>query len=221
MSVYYPKSKVEVKGFVAKHYDRLMNVITLGKYSSMIEKAVQLMDIKKDDRILDLGAGTGRNACLMAKYLSQKGELIGFDISEEMRSQFKKNCADFPNIRIINERIDKELTYENYFDKIFISFALHGFPQEIRKQIIKNALKALKKDGEFFILDYNEFSIKKMPFYARIPFKLIECPYAFDFIERSLSKILSLEGFSRFEEYSFFAGCLRLLKAVKIRQYNK
>jgi len=215
MSIYYPKSKVEVKGFIAKHYDRLMNIITLGKYSSMIERAVQLMDIKKDDKILDLGAGTGRNACLMAKRLSPKGELIGLDISEEMRSQFKKNCADFPNIKITNERIDKELTYENYFDKVFISFVLHGFPREIRKQIIKNVFKTLKKDGEFFILDYNEFSIKKMPFYVRIPFKLIECPYAFDFIKRNLSEILSSERFSRFEEYSFFSGYVRLLKAMK------
>ncbi len=215
MCVYYPKSKVEVKGFIAKHYDRLMNIVTFGRYSSMIERAVQLMDIKKDDRILDLGAGTGRNACLMAKYLSLKGELVGLDISEEMRSQFKKNCADFPNLRITNERIDKELVYENYFDKVFISFALHGFPQKVRKQIIKNAFKALKKDGEFFILDYNEFLIEKMPFYVRIFFKLIECPYAFDFIKRNLPETLASEGFSRFEKYSFFSGYLRLLKATK------
>jgi len=141
MSIYYPKSKVEVKGFIAKHYDRLMDIITLGKYSSMVERAVRSMNIKENDKILDLGAGTGRNACLMEKYLSPKGELVGLDISEEMRSQFRKNCLGFSNAKIINERIDRELAYENYFDKVFISFALHGFPKKAEYRLLKTLLK--------------------------------------------------------------------------------
>jgi ubiquinone/menaquinone biosynthesis C-methylase UbiE len=99
-----------------------------------------------------------RNTCLMTKYLSSQEEIIGLDISEEMISQFKKKCEDFPNVKIINARIEQNLTYEGYFDKAFISFVLHGFPQEARNRIIRNAFKALKKGGEFFILDYNEFS---------------------------------------------------------------
>jgi demethylmenaquinone methyltransferase/2-methoxy-6-polyprenyl-1,4-benzoquinol methylase len=176
MCVYYPTSKVEVRGFIAKHYDKLIDTITVGKYSSLIQKAIRLMGIKPTDKILDLGAGTGRNACLMTKYLSGRGELVGLDISKEMSIQFKKNCAGYPNVKIIQKRIDKDLAYEGYFDKVFISFVLHGFPQKVRKQIVRNAFKALKKKGEFFILDYNEFSIKEMPLYLRIPFKLIECP---------------------------------------------
>ena len=75
MSNYYPKSKVEVKGFTARHYDNLMDIITFGKYSSFIEDAIKLMKIRPDDRIIDLGAGTGRNACLMMKYLSEKRKI--------------------------------------------------------------------------------------------------------------------------------------------------
>lgn len=216
MSPYYPKSKVELSGFVARHYDTLMNIITFGRYSSFIEKAIQLMKIKYNDRILDLGAGTGRNACLMRKYLSQEGGVIGLDISEQMINQFKKRCMGLPNFKIINQRIDKPLPYENEFDKVFTSFVLHGFPQEVRRQIIKNAFKALKKHGEFFILDYNEFSLKEMPLYLRIPFKLIECPYAFDFIEKDWQKILAEEGFDHFEKHLFAGKYIRLLKGVKV-----
>ncbi len=215
MCAYYPASKVEVGGFTARHYDRLINIITLGGYSSVIQNAIRLMMIKPIDKILDLGAGTGRNACLMMKHLSTNGELVGLDISEEMISQFKKNCAVFPNAKIINKRIDKELPYEEYFDKVFISFVLHGFPQEARKQIIRNVFKALKKDGEFFILDYNEFSIKEMPLYLRIPFKFMECSYAFDFIEKDWQKILSEEGFNSFEKHFFFGNYVRLFRSVK------
>ncbi len=216
MCSYYPKSKVQIKGFFARHYDALLNIFTAGLYPSFIKKAVEKMHINPSDRILDLGAGTGRNACLMMKYLSPDGELIALDISKEMISQFKKKCARFPNARIIKARIDKSLDWSDAFDKVFISFVLHGFPQEVREQIIKNAFTALKPGGEFFILDYNEFSLEKKPFYIRIPFKSFECPYAFDFIEKDWKHLLGEEGFGKFEEHLFFAKSVRLLKAQKI-----
>ena len=214
---YYPDSKVEISGFTAKYYDKLMNLITLGKYFSMIQDTSRLMEIKPSDRILDLGAGTGRNACLMMKYLSADGELIGLDISEEMAVQFKKKFAGFSNAKLINQRIDKPLPFNNEFDKVFISFVLHGFPQEVRKTIIKNAYNALKKNGEFFILDYNEFSLQEMPFYLKIPFQSIECPYAFDFIGRDWKRILINNKLNDFQEILYFFGYVRLLRAWRER----
>ncbi len=217
MCAYYPESKVETIRLTAKYYDILMDIITFGAYSSFIQKAIRLINIKSNDRIIDLGAGTDRNACLMMNYLSVKGELmIGLDISSEMVAQFERRCASFANAKIINQRIDKPLPYKDEFDKAFISFVLHGFPQDVRRQIIRNAFKALKKNGEFFILDYNEFSVKEMPFYLKIHFKLIECPYAFDFVEKSRQKILTEEGFNHFEKHLFFRGYVRLLKGVKV-----
>ena len=216
MCAYYPESKVEISKLTAKYYDILMNIITFGGYSLFIQKAIRLMNIKSNDRIIDLGAGTGRNACLIMNYLSTTGEFIGLDISSEMVTQFERRCASFTNTKIINQRVDKPLSYENKFDKAFISFVLHGFPQDARRQIIRNAFKALKNQGEFFILDYNEFSVKEMPFYLRIPFKLIECPYAFDFVEKNWQKILAKEGFNYFEKHLFFHSYLRLLKGVKM-----
>jgi len=216
MCAYYPESKVEISKFTAKYYDILMDIITFGGYSLFIQKAIQLMSIKPNDRIIDLGAGTGRNACLMMNYLSIKGELVGLDISSEMVTQFERKCASFANAKIINQRIDEPLPYENKFDKVFISFVLHGFPQSVRRKIIRNAFKVLKNKGEFFILDYNEFSVKEMPFYLKIPFKFIECPYAFDFVEKNWQKILAEEGFNNFEKHLFFHNYLRLLKGVKL-----
>ena len=97
MSAYYPTSKVEVSGFTAKHYDSLMDIVTLGRYSSLMQKTVRLMGIKSDSRIIDLGTGMGRNARLMMRYLSTKGELIGLDISNEMVAKFKERCTGIIN----------------------------------------------------------------------------------------------------------------------------
>ncbi|MEA2022219.1 MAG: methyltransferase domain-containing protein, partial [Candidatus Caldatribacteriota bacterium] len=117
MCSHYPESKVEISGLTAKYYDKLMDIFTLGTYSSFVQKAIQLMNIQPGNKIIDLGAGTGRNACLMMNYLSTKGEFVGLDISSEMVAQFESRCANFTNAKIINQRIDKPLRYENEFDK--------------------------------------------------------------------------------------------------------
>jgi len=211
----YPESKVEVMGFMARYYDIGLDIATFGRYLPFIKEVIRMLKIKPDDRILDMGAGTGRNACLMAKYLSEKGELIGVDVSKDMIAQFEKRCTDFPNVKIINRRIDQALPYKNDFNKVFISFVLHGFPQNVREVIIENAFQCLKENGEFFILDYNEFLWPKLPFYLRLPFKMLECPYAFDFIKRDWKQILESNNFAGFEEFFFFKNYVRLLKAKK------
>ena len=215
MGGYYPESKVEVKGFTAVHYDALMDIGTFGSYSRFLNRAVELMGIRPADRILDFGAGTGRNACVMARCLSREGGLTGVDISSEMVAQFEKKCAGFPNVRVVRARIDRPLPFEEKFDKAFISFVIHGFPQDAREAILESVLAALKTDGHLFILDYSEFSLEDMPFYLRVPFKAIECPYAFDFIARDWKQILAGHGFADFEESFFFRDYVRLLKARK------
>jgi len=205
---------------MARYYDVGLDIATFGSYLPFMKKVISMAKIKPDDRILDLGAGTGRNACLMAQYLSEKGKLIGVDISKDMISQFEKRFVDFPNVKIINRRIDRTLPYKNDFNKVFISFVLHGFPQNVRQVIIKNAFQALKQKGEFFILDYNEFSLPDIPFYFRLAFKFMECPYAFDYIERDWKEILTDIGFKGFREHFFFSNFIRLLEAVKPNSFE-
>jgi ubiquinone/menaquinone biosynthesis C-methylase UbiE len=212
---YYPESKVEIKGFTARHYDAILNTATLGIYPFFIREAVELMDIKPQDRILDMAAGTGRNACLMIKKLSPQGEIVGVDISREMVSQFRKKCANYPNVKILHDRIDRALYAGGKFDKVLISFALHGFPHQVRKIIIENAFAALKTGGSFLILDYNTFSYSRLSFYFRLLFKTIECPYAFDFVRRDWERILTEYSFGDFKKSFFFNKFLRLLIARK------
>ena len=68
-------SKVEVTGFEARNYDLLMNVITGGTYPFFVRRAVRDMRIQPDDGILVFGSGSGRNVCLMTRYLSEQGRV--------------------------------------------------------------------------------------------------------------------------------------------------
>ena len=207
-------SKVEVTGFEARYYDLLMNTITGGTYPFFIRNAIREMQIQQGDNILVFGAGTGRNMDLMDKYLSGKGRIIGLDVGPEMLEQAQRRFADHPYITIEKQRIEEPLPYEGEFDKVFISFVLHGFIQEDRLKIIANAQSALRPGGEFIILDYNEFDLKQSPWPVRFVFKM-ECPLATDFIGRDLQAVLRGQGFDEFRVCSHYLGYVRLLAARK------
>ena len=216
MEKIYPDSGVELSEFTAKNYDKVMNVASFGMYKGFIKKAIADLNIQKNDKILDLGCGTGRNILLMNKYVSENAELVGMDISEDMERQFNENSKDYPNINFINKRIDQLFEPEQEFDKVFISFVIHGFPHEIRKTVIQNAYNSLKKGGTFHILDFAEFDMAKMPFHHRFIFKKIECKYAFDYIERDWESILSQYGFKKPLEKFYFKKYVRLLTVEKL-----
>ncbi len=205
-------SKVEVTGTEAKYYDTFMNIISLGTYPSFIKKAIRDMKLKEGEEILDLGCGTGRNDCLMLKYIGDKGKITGIEIGEEMKKKFLANCNK-PNVDLINNRIDHPFDLQKKFDTIFISFVLHGFIQEKREIIINNAKNSLKPGGRFIILDYNEFDIDRSGFITRFAIRKMECPLAEDFINRDIKSVLKKVGFNSFSEDLYYGKKVRLLTA--------
>ncbi len=212
---YYPESKVEIRGFVARNYDIIMNIISFGIYGNFISAAVKAMEIKSGEAILDLGCGTGRNGELMLQHAGETGTLTGVDIAEEMEIQFKKRFAGDARAEYLSMRIDQPFKLEKEYDRAFMAFVLHGFPHEVRLQIIKNIYDNLKPGGLFSLLDFGEFSLKEMPLLYRVPFTTIECDYAFDFIEKNWKEILADHGLQNPREYFFMKKYIRLLTVQK------
>jgi ubiquinone/menaquinone biosynthesis C-methylase UbiE len=79
--------------------DPLRYVHHLGQLQAM--EAVQrykrqtfaLLDIKKGDRLLDVGCGTGDDVRAMARFVGPTGRVIGIDVSEAMVSEATSHAA--------------------------------------------------------------------------------------------------------------------------------
>lgn len=211
----YADSKIELSPLISRHYDRIMNSITFGKYHRFIVRAIKDMDIQKDDHILDLGCGTGKNAALMAEYLGEEGRITGVDLSPDMEKQFLEKHEADERMNFSRQRIDIPFDLGKKYDKILISFVIHGFPHEVREAILKNVTHHLKPGGKLMILDYSEFNINEIPWHHRFVLKSVECVYAFDFIERDWKSILGEFGFRNFNEKSYLRNYTRLLEASK------
>jgi ubiquinone/menaquinone biosynthesis C-methylase UbiE len=211
----YAESKVELTPLIARYYDGIMNTISLGKYDRFIKQAIRDMKIDEGDQILDLGCGTGKNAGLMSQFIGKSGRITGIDVSPVMQQQFERKHKNDNRIHFIRQRIDLPLQLGEKYDKVLISFVIHGFPQKIREEILRNAYDHLKPGGKLMILDFSEFSLSAMPWHHRFIFKSVECKYAFDYIDKDWKSILSEFNFGDFGEQLYFRSYARLLTGEK------
>jgi len=124
----YPDSGVELSPFISRNYDRILSIASGGHYPKSIIRAIEDMQIQPNDHILDLGCGTGYNTSLMASYINGEGRIHGLDISDEMALQFQSKFSEDNRITFQNQRIDLPFQLDRRFNKIFISFVIHGFP---------------------------------------------------------------------------------------------
>lgn len=101
---------------------------------------IELLAAKKDEKVLDLGCGTGD----LAKKLHDIGvDVIGVDQSENMVSEALKK---YPAVQFsVGDATD--LGYENEFDAVFSNATLHWIKQP--KQVLNCVYKSLKVGGRF------------------------------------------------------------------------
>ena len=123
--------------------------------------------IKKGDKVVEFGCGTGYFTVLLAKVV-EPGVVYAIDILEDAINEAKELCEilDINNVVFYNGNV-KNLPYENEsFDVVFVSQVL--FQNEEYEKILDEGIRILKEGGYLIILEPN----KKLPFIHGIPVSL-------------------------------------------------
>jgi len=209
------RSKVEVSDLCARYYDSGMDLLFLGSHRRFMRRVLRTMAIAAGDAVLDLGSGTGRNACLMMDVLGASGCLVGVDVSKEMLRQARRRCRRYPQVDFVEARIERPLAFRQEFDRACLFFVLHGFEDADKERIIANAHTALKPGGILSILDYDRFELDKLWLPLRLLFTHLECELAVEFLQFELEGMLRSAGFGELVSHPLLRGYLRLLEAHK------
>jgi ubiquinone/menaquinone biosynthesis C-methylase UbiE len=149
-----------------QYYDSLAKIydIIAGKwyYHKARNYAIQQLQLKEGEAVLNLPCGTGQNFEYFQRYLKNTGVVIGIDLSDGMMAQAKKKKAEnnWTNVKILKgdaTEITKDWIAENVFppvhiDAVLCDLGLSGFPHW--ENTIDNMLSLLKPGGIMVIMDW-------------------------------------------------------------------
>jgi len=139
----------------AKTYDLAVKIfypligLKIGEYR---KKAVDYLNLKNGDFVVDLGCGTGLCFPLLMEKIGPNGKLLGVDISTEMLSvaEERVKSAGWSNVELIHSDIE-EFEFPTKINGL-ISTGVFGYLQE-RKHILDKINKSLVNNGKIVILD--------------------------------------------------------------------
>jgi demethylmenaquinone methyltransferase/2-methoxy-6-polyprenyl-1,4-benzoquinol methylase len=208
----YPRKDIFEK--IAPHYDLLLDILTFGNYAKFLRKAVKVLGPKRGEKILDLCSGTGRVASWILQAVGEKGEVTGMDITQSMIDVAKERYGKSGNLIFLKKDVTQPWEYQNHFDGIFTSFALHELPEKYRLGVLEQSYSALKGKGRMVIADFNPHVSGIARMISLAFFKLFERGNLnyFDFDQNeSLKKV----GFKKIKTFSISGGILQITFAHK------
>ncbi|MEK7805267.1 MAG: class I SAM-dependent methyltransferase [Planctomycetota bacterium] len=136
----------KVYSFYAWIYDAFFGkIFEHGRYV-----AFNMMDVKPNETILEVGVGTGLSLPLYPK----EAHVTGIDISQEMldKAEIKKEYYGLANVNLYTMDASSMTFADNTFDKVIASHVITVVPDPLRT--INEIKRVCKKDGEIFILNY-------------------------------------------------------------------
>lgn len=139
----------------AKVYDLLAPLMTLGLERRYHRMVIRELALRGDERILDIGCGTGTLTRDIAAALTDKNKSLctGLDAAEKMIEIARRKAAGTPNIRF-DSAIAERLPYENAsFDASVSTFFFHHIHFELKKKVLAETARVLKPGGRFIIVD--------------------------------------------------------------------
>ena len=103
-----------------------------------IAMMLSLLDLKKTQKVLEIGSGCGYVLALISKIT--KGKVFGIEIVRELAEKSKENLKEYNNIKVYNSDGSKGLPKELPFDRVIISAGGKEIPRKLVFQLKNNGI---------------------------------------------------------------------------------
>lgn len=118
-----------------------------------VSLAIKNMDLKPDELVADIGAGSGYYSFRVAEKVPE-GKVLAVDLQPEMLAIMEQKIQQnkIKNVELIQAEETSPILPENSIDMAFMVDVYHelSFPREVMEQIVS----ALKSGGRFVLLEY-------------------------------------------------------------------
>lgn len=143
---------------IAATYDRLATLydwFVSPLEASTRQRALELLSVEPDERVLELGCGPGHALVSVARLLDQTGQVIGLDAAPRMLHRASKRAAQSEG----DERIDLVLgdarslpIAQEAVDVILLEDTLELFSQDEMQTVLTECRRVLVPDGRIGVI---------------------------------------------------------------------
>ena len=152
----------EVFHSVAKNYDRMNDLMSLGVHRLWKWFSMTINGVRPGQTVLDLAGGSGDLTRLLSQQVGQKGCVYLADINAAMLSVGRDRLLDeglVDNIRFVQANAERLPFEHNQFDCITMAFGLRNVTD--KQTALASMYRVCKPGGKLMIL---EFSTLTVPF---------------------------------------------------------
>ena len=107
-----------------------------------VVQMLQHLELKRGQKILEIGAGSGYNAALMGKILGKEGKVISVEILPELVKFAKENLkkAKIENVKIMKADGSRGCEKEKPYDRIICTAASPKIPEPWKEQLKRGGI---------------------------------------------------------------------------------
>jgi demethylmenaquinone methyltransferase/2-methoxy-6-polyprenyl-1,4-benzoquinol methylase len=218
---------------VAPYVDALSHGFSFGLDRRWRKRAVKLSGIGPGDRVLDICAGTGELAFILARAVGPRGVVVATDFCESMLAMAREKMnGKYRNVSF-SLADAKDLPFpDNSFDAVTVAFGMRNIPDTILA--LREIRRVLRPGGRFLCLEltrprnrwfrsvYTWYIFRMMPFVSNLIMKS-SAPYLY--LPRSIEafyqppefrEVIAHNGFSGVAIDSLSLGIATVYRASKV-----
>ncbi|MBD8514785.1 bifunctional demethylmenaquinone methyltransferase/2-methoxy-6-polyprenyl-1,4-benzoquinol methylase UbiE [Photobacterium sp. WH77] len=147
----------EVFHSVADKYDLMNDLMSMGIHRIWKRFTVDCSGVRRGQRVLDLGGGTGDLTAKFSRMVGEDGQVVLADINNSMLKVGRSKLRDrgiVGNVAYVQANAEELPFPDNYFDCITISFCLRNVTD--KDKALRSMFRVLKPGGRLLVLEFSK-----------------------------------------------------------------
>lgn len=134
-------------------YDTFVDLFFLGRRRATYQMLVDAAGVRRGQRALDVGCGTGYLARLLARAVGPSGQVVGIDPSREMIEYATGKAGGTGNLRFQVGTAEALDLPSELFDVVVTSLMLHHLPEDLRVPALREMYRVLRPGGTLVVAE--------------------------------------------------------------------